>query len=61
MTDILSLNCLFIGDKLHRVLPAKLASKETVGDPQKAIKNKTQSVLHGVDARRLELYSELYV
>ncbi|KAI6167849.1 hypothetical protein EDD17DRAFT_867146 [Pisolithus thermaeus] len=56
MSDILSLNCLVIGDDLKRMFTVKIARSGSVSTLEKAIKDENQRTFGRVDIIRLELF-----
>ena len=56
MSDSLEFYCWILGDDPHRAFPVKIASSETVGSLQKAIKIEKKNVFGDLDANLLDLW-----
>jgi hypothetical protein len=56
MSDPLEFYCWILGDDPHRAFPVKVASSETVGHLQKAIKNEKNNVFGDLDANFIDLW-----
>ena len=56
MSDILSLNCLFLGETPDLIFLVEIARTKSVGDLKKTIRAKNYHTCHDVDVTWLKLY-----